>query len=254
MGNTVTSNIKQAICSKSFLAGVFSFAFLVFISSFENILKEFETKGLLPTEFHGKIIIDAMSSDTMILAIPIICALPYTASFVDDIKSGFLKSYISRTTKREYITGKLAGCILSGGLVLMLGILLSYAVSALIFIPMEAALAEGEISSRCHIEIFGSALLAFFSGSLWSLAGFTVASLTMNKYMAYASPFIFYYILIILKERYFYDMYVIYPKEWLNPSDFWVMGSFGVILLLCAVMYVLCLVFRITAERRFKDG
>jgi hypothetical protein len=93
----------------------------------------------------------------------------------------------------------------------------------------------------------------FLSGAFWSLVGFTMSALTMNRYMAYASPFILYYVLIILHERYFDKLYVLYPKEWLFPSDAWVMGSFGVILLLAELTAAISLAFAVTARRRLAS-
>ena len=142
---------------------------------------------------------------------------------------------------------------LSGGLVLFIGILISYSLSTLIFTPMELALAEGEIAQPYFADMLTIAATLFFSGAFWSLVGFTFAALTMSKYMAYASPFIIYYVLIILNERYFKDLYVFYPKEWLFPSDVWVMGGFGVIALLCVLCAILCLAFAHIAERRIAN-
>ena len=59
--------------------------------------------------------------------------------------------------------------------------------------------------------------------------------------------------LIILNERYFKDLYVLYPKEWLFPSDVWVMGGFGVIALLGVLCAILCLAFAHIAERRIAN-
>jgi len=185
---------------------------------------------------------------------PILCALPYTASFVEDIRSGFLKQYLPRSGKKAYIRGKLIACGLSGGLVLVAGALSLYALAALVFTPMELALGPGEAGQPYFALFLMKAVMLFFFGVFWSLAGFTFAALAMNTYMAYASPFILYYLLIILKERYFENLYVLYPREWLFPSGKWEMGSFGVILLLVELTAVLCLVFAVTAERRLSDG
>jgi len=115
---------------------------------------------------------------------------------------------------------------------------------------MELALGEGEAVRPYFAQVLMIAAILFLSGAFWSLVGFTFSSLTMSKYMAYASPFISYYILIILHERYFEKLYVLYPKEWLFPSDAWVLGNLGVILLLAELMAVVSLAFVITAKRR----
>ena len=136
---------------------------------------------------------------------------------------------------------------------LFTGAVLCYVLAVLIFSPMELALTEDQIAQPWFAQLLLKAATLFFSGAFWSLVGFTFAALTMSKYMAYASPFIIYYVLIILNERYFKDLYVLYPKEWLFPSDVWVMGGFGVIALLCVLCAILCLAFAHIAERRIAN-
>jgi hypothetical protein len=196
---------------------------------------------------------DALKSDWVTLALPILCALPFTAAYVDDVKSGFIKQYLHRSGVRQYIKGKLIACGLSGGLVLFCGIIMAYGLSALIFTPMELALEKDAVAQPYFAQVLMIAATLFLSGAFWSLVGFTFASLTMSRYMAYASPFILYYVLIILHERYFDKLYVLYPKEWLFPSDAWVLGSLGVILLLAILTAVISLSFVITAKRRLEN-
>lgn len=253
MDRTIISNIKQAICSKAFFIGVSSFVLLLFFSSIESITEVIRSDKLLENGFHGTFVLDALGSDAVMLVLPILCALPFTASFVDDTKGGFIKSYLVRTTKRGYVTGKMIGCALSGGLILLLGILIAYALSALCFMPMEATVAVGEIAKQTYIGVFNKAILFFFSGAFWALVGMTFATLTNSKYMAYASPFIIYYVLIIFSERYFENLYVIYPKEWLKPSAHWVFGNLSIILLLSELIAIVSFGFAIAAKRRIDN-
>jgi hypothetical protein len=160
---------------------------------------------------------------------------------------------LPRSGVRQYIKGKLIACGLSGGLVLFCGIIMAYGLSALIFTPMELALEKDAVAQPYFAQVLMIAATLFLSGAFWSLVGFTFASLTMSRYMAYASPFILYYVLIILHERYFDKLYVLYPKEWLFPSDAWVLGSLGVILLLAILTAVISLSFVITAKRRLEN-
>lgn len=251
--HAVTSDMKRALTGKGFFAGVIGMVLLLFFSSAEKILPLVRSGEALANGQHAKWLMDALTSDWTTLTLPILCALPFTTAFVDDIKSGFIKQYLPRSGTAAYIRGKLVACALSGGLVLPVGILIAYTLFALAFTPMELALGPGKTAPPFFAQVLTKAVLLSFSGAFWSLAGFTFAAATMNQYMAYASPFIFYYILIILKERYFHDLYVLYPKEWLNPSNVWVMGGFGVVLLLTALSCTICLVFVILAKRRISD-
>jgi hypothetical protein len=251
--DTVTSDIKRSLNGKGFLIGVSGMVLVIILSQIESLVTTARGAQLLPNGYHSEFIMSALSTDWVTLAIPILCALPFTTAFVDDIKSGFIKQYLHRSGTGPYIKGKLIACGLSGGLTLFVGILLAYAIASLVFTPMELALGEGETAQPYLAQILMIAATLFFSGAFWSLVGFTFASLTMNRYMAYASPFILYYVLIILHERYFETLYVLYPKEWLFPSDNWALGSWGVILLLLELIAVMCLVFAISAKGRLAN-
>jgi uncharacterized protein YceK len=250
---TISSDIKRALSGRGFFAGASGMTTVIALSGTESFIKLSRTPQALPNGYHAQWIMDALTSDWVTLALPILCALPFTTAFVDDMKSGFIKQYLHRAGRKAYITGKLAACGLSGGLVLLLGILLSYGLSALVFTPMELAPGSEETVRPYLAQLLAKAAMLFFSGAFWSLAGFTFAAMTMNKYMAYASPFILYYVLIILHERYFDGLYVLYPKEWLLPSEAWTLGSFGVILLLAELTFLLCLGFTVVAKRRLSN-
>ena len=253
MRSTVASNIRQAIFSRGFFIGVAGIVLVIFLSSAESILGAFRSDTPQSNGFHATLLFSALSSDAMTLALPILCALPYTASFVEDIKSGFIRQYLHRTTVKSYLFGKTSACAVSGGLVLPVGILAAYGISALVFTPMEAVLAEGEPAQPYLAQLLVRLPLFFFSGAFWALLGMFFATLTNSKYMAYASPFILYYVLIILHERYFDTLYVLYPREWLAPSDFWVMDGFGVILLLLELICIASLGSALAAERRIRQ-
>ncbi len=251
---TIQSDIKRAFCSKGFIMGVAALVIVMLFAGMESIIEVTKANTLLTNGFHAQFILDALQSDAFTLALPILCALPFTTAFVDDIKSGFIKQYLMRTSRREYIKGKLVACALSGGLLLFAGILVAFFVAFLAFTPMEAALAEEQTAQPYLAQLITKAFILTFSGMLWSLVGFMFAALTMNRYMAYASPFILYYVLIILHERYFDWLYVLYPKEWLFPKAEWVLGELGIILLLMVLTSIVSLGFALLAQRRLNHG
>jgi hypothetical protein len=94
------------------------------------------------------------------------------------------------------------------------------------------------------------AFIFFLSGTLWSLVGLALSTLTMSKYVSYASPFIIYYGLVIASTRYIKDLYCINPQEWLNPQNFWPGDHWGIILFLVELIVMAGLFFRIVALRR----
>ena len=249
---TVASNLRQAVGSWGFLLSLAGAALIPLLSSVQGILAGFRSAELLSPGFHSDLIMGALSSEAMALALPILAALPYTASFIDDVKSGFIKEYLPRTTVPRYIAGKAVGCAVSGGLALALGILAAYGFAALMFLPMEAYPKAGETVPNYFGNLMETALMFFASGAFWSLTGMTFAALTDSKYMAYASPFVLFYLLIILYERYFDKLFVLYPREWLSPSPRWVFGKIGVAVLLIEFSLLMALAFAYAAKRRLE--
>ena len=236
--------------SRAFLIGVSGTVLELLPSTVQGILSGFRSAEFLSHGFHSDLIMSALSSDAMALALPILAALPYTASFIDDVKSGFIKEYLPRTIVSRYIAGKAAACAASGGLAL--GIFIAYGFAALLFLPMEAYPKPGESVPNYFGNLMETALMFFASGAFWSLTGMTFAALTDSKYMAYASPFVLFYLLIILYERYFDKLFVLYPREWLSPSSRWMFGKIGVAVLLIEFSLLMALAFAYAAKRRLE--
>jgi hypothetical protein len=253
MLKSIVSSLRQAFGSHGFGVGVIGTILCIFFSSVNDILSAFRAEKLIENGFHAGLISAALSSDAFTLALPILCVLPYTTSFVDDVKSGFIKEYLPRTTVRNYLTGKIVACALSGGAVLAIGVAFAYAMSALTFTPMEATLKSGEIPVNYLAEITGKVAICMFSGAFWSVLGMTFAALTNSRYMAYASPFVVYYVLIILHERYFPNFFVLYPKEWLNSQSEWMFGNWGVVLLLTELTVLASFCFWAAAKKRLAS-
>ena len=115
MSNTVLTSVKEAMRNRSCSFAAIGATLALPLSCINYILAAFRSEELLPNGFHAALISTALSSDAVTLALPILCALPYTTSFVDDVKSGFIKEYLPRTTVREYIASKVVACAVSGG-------------------------------------------------------------------------------------------------------------------------------------------
>ena len=253
MKNAIGSNLRQSVVTWRFLLGVLFVAAAVFLASTETLLKALRSEDLLDCGFHGSFVLNAARSDTIVFCLPIVCALPFAASFVDDVNNGFLKLYIHRAGRQGYILGRSLGCVVSGGLVVALGLLLAYGAAALVFLPMEAAPLPDAENPGYFREILSVCWRFFLSGGLWALAGLTLSSLMESRYIAYGAPFILYYILIILYERYFDRLYVLYPKAWLFPGAEWVWGQWSAALLLLALMALLTLIFGYAVRKRVSE-
>lgn len=249
MNTTIRSSLKQSLTALGFIIGIAGVIAVLVFASVEKIFEAFREEELLAYGWHSLQILSAIKSDSFLMTLPIWASLPYTASFCDELKSGFVKLYLHRTTYSRYLLSKVIACAVSGGLVLAAGIVITYAVFALVFTPMEAASTMAQ--NIYFIDLIKYVPNLFFSGALWSLTGMLFSTTTGSKYIAYASPFITYYLLVILHDRYLKNLYIISPHQWLSGT-FWPLGRLGPIILLAELIAVISVLFWIVGERRLK--
>ena len=110
-----------------------------------------------------------------------------------------------------------------------------------------------ETSSDSTMILLKTCGLLFLNGGLWAVIGMTMSSIMESKYIAYASPFVMYYMLVIINERYFPDAYLIYPREWLVPSDLWPFGFLGPAILMIELAHIVAILFIFRAGRRLQE-
>lgn len=248
MRGSICTGMKQATKARTAL-GAFSMAMLVFLSSMDTILKLFPVTSLQPNDYHTNFVISAIYSDTMVPFIPILAVLPFTANYIDDVKNKFVRFFLIRTDYTTYLISHILVCFLSGGLVIAAGTLLAWGASTLLFLPMEKA---AEVSSDSTALFLKTCGLLFLNGGLWAIIGMTMSTIMESKYIAYASPFIVYYLLVILYERYFPNAWLLYPKNWLDP-EIWPYGIGSAALFLLELTFLCGLVFYIRGKRRLEQ-
>lgn len=272
--NVFWADASRALMSRGFMVSVMGMVIAVFLGGVEQLLPIFQgqySETGLHEGFVAQALFMALSSDTVLLVVPVLCAIPYTAVFLDDYKSRFIRQYLPRAGRRAYVGTRVVMTALSGGLSLVLGMIIVAVIFMILFLPMEvpmeltevtqdAMLLEGTnqpvdvVNQKYLMEFMGHTLLFFLSGCFWSLAGGLLAALTMSKYMAYASPFILYYVLVIFSERYFENIYVWNPKEWLTPISDWAGGIWGVALLVMELINITGFLYGWVMERKLHDG
>lgn len=267
--NVYKADIKRSLNSWGFIAGIIGFAIASFFGAFDQILPVFQGQAQdgLSSGYTVQLVISSLQTETLLLVLPILAVLPCTAAFIDEHKSRFLREYLPRAGKKCYIVSKVCTTLLTGGLVLFIGAILICVVFCLLFSPFELAQQLPEktaateiindtvdVSAQLNfIDFISRAFLFFLSGAFWSLIGGLFAAITMSRYMAYAFPFILFYVLIILSERYFKGFYILNPKEWLNTTGDWVGGVLGVALFLIELIVIMSFLYAFVIDRRLRD-
>lgn len=231
------------------VAGIVGIAVLIFGASIDSLVRLFREMSQLFYGYHTEFILTALCSNMVASFLPIAAGLPFTASYIDDVKSRFARFFLIRTDYGTYLVSRILVCFLSGGLVIATGTLLAWGASALLFLPMEKAAEASSDSTALLLKTCG---LLFLNGGLWAVVGMTMSTIMESKYIAYASPFIVYYLLVILYERYFPNAWLLYPKNWLDP-EIWPYGVGSAALFLLELTFLCGLVFYIRGKRRLEQ-
>ena len=246
--NAVLSGLRQ-VAGLRLALGILAMAALVFVASVDPLVRQFREMSVLPYGYHTEFVLTALRSDTVAAFVPILAVLPFAGSFVDDVKSKFARFFLIRSSFPTYLVSRILVCFITGGFVAAAGALLSWGGAALLFAPMEGMEAYSDVSG----DLWQTVGLLFLAGGLWAVAGMAMSTLMESKYIAYASPFVLYYLLVILYERYFPNAYLIYPREWMNPSGLWPFGGWGPGILMAELTLVFALIFVFRAGRRLME-
>ncbi|MDY2628329.1 MAG: hypothetical protein SOW08_08445 [Lachnospiraceae bacterium] len=166
----------------------------------------------------------AMEGKLVICVLPACAVLPYSDAYLQEKKNGFLRSYICRRGRMEYVKSKMFVMGAAGFLSWVCAALLAGFLLFFCLFPGEMCMDTELFFSESGDILLGTGLSILRTGlvgSIFGNLGAVCAQLAGSVYMAYGLPFVCYYMLLILKERYFETMYFIYPAEWISPAGDW---------------------------------
>lgn len=248
MHKTSFAGAQQAIIVKCAVAISWFVAFC-FLGSAEDLIRIFRERNLLPNGYCYSFTRSAFDSDMLTSFLPILVVIPFSGTYVEDVKSKFSRFFLIRSNYFSYLFSRIFICFLCGGCTCFLGGLLSWFGAALLFCPLERVEKAGETLTE---QIWPVLALLFMNGGFWAILGMTMSTIMESKYIAYASPFIVYYFLIILYDRYFPNAWLLSPKNWWNP-EIWPYGVGSAVLFLMELTFLCGLVFYIRGKRRLEQ-
>ncbi|MCL2112258.1 MAG: hypothetical protein FWH32_08480 [Clostridiales bacterium] len=214
------------------------------IGGWGSILAMIRISGI--TESFGELSIRAatifMQSDVFLLALPVLCTIPYADSFVEDFQSRFLRQYLPLAGRRRYLFSKAAIVALAGGLAVFTGHAIVLGICMALFPPMGI---ETGMYVFTYEEYAIAMSLVVLSAMAWALVGGIAGAALKNKYMVYVIPFIVYYVLGFFQGRYFRSAYIFSPREWIRPANLDLSTAFISVAVAVAVAFTIyCLVVR----------
>ena len=157
---------KRMLLGRSFLAAWLIACFSIAAGQTYPSLKKALTCGTFISLLDG-----SLKSQMVSFAIPVAAVLPWSDSFLQEYKSGFLKAAFPRTNRRLYVEGKVFSVMTSGFLVWIFAISTILLVNFVIFYPMEWILADGNWGTDkaglwLFLLLFLLVLMGIFGGVL----------------------------------------------------------------------------------------
>jgi hypothetical protein len=189
------------------------------------------------------------------LIAPLIAVLPFADTFAYDRVLGYLRFVLSRTTYRRYLTAKYIVSFLSGGFAVSIPMSLCFLFSVIILPrglnpdPFQARIqpsgALGPFGtlydSAPDLYILSLIALSFLFGATYAIFGLSLSTLTDNRYIILATPFVLYnvvhYGLAILGIPAWSPVSAFVP-HWLNHIAWLnVLTNLGGVFLISTVLY-----------------
>ncbi len=192
----------------------------------------------------------ALSSQGILFLIPIVSVLPAGAVYVKESSNGFLKLYITRISRMDYIKRKVFLTYAGGFLPFFTAGAAAFLFCFFAFYPLEL---KGVIEKEGVWEVLFLLFRICFTGGIMAEISGIFAAAFRNYYMAYGLPFVCYYLLIILKDRYLPDLYAMYPGEWVVPKQDWGTDGMGIWVFFLVFSAAVCLLHGLLLHHRLKE-
>lgn len=249
MKNAISSGFRQG-AAKWMIPSILLTCLVIGVNFVDPVVRAFRETGFLYEGFTIDCMTAGLRSDALAAFLPVLALLPFGGSFADDVKSKFARFFLIRTDYGTYAVSRVIVGFLAGGLAVLAGALLTWGAMTVVCQPMEQTIAGMEPADLS--ELVDGCILLFLNAGLWSVVGLTMSTFMESKYISYASPFVLYYLLVILSQRYLTDVFLLDPGNWLT-SDGWPFGVWGAGIFLLELSAVFAIVFVIRAVRRMKN-
>lgn len=263
----LTYDVKRAFSTKWLYLSVAFMLLFAALTRADTIMEIIRDKESLEVGWTIKFIRETLTGEAMFFCLPVLCTFPFATSFIDEYKSGILRFSVTRTNRRVWLSSKVITAALAGGSMLVVGAASVCMAAAIIFGPLEISgteqlfstaqdlgAAAGEFGEAGGFAIVFTLLLRyFFFGALGSVTGLYVSTAVNNRYMAWLAPFMVEYLLIIFCERYVEDVIILYPIQWLDPSEGWPFNGYSTCLWMLILTVFISMAFVKSAGRRLAN-
>jgi len=145
-------------------------------------------------------------SNILILIFPLLCAIPYSDSYLEDISSGFLKAIYTREKKQNYLIAKFFADFISSGIAFAAPLMFNLIALVMLYPSLSphpilgrTTILEGGLLPQVYYAhpVFYILMWIFiyflYSGATASI-GLTLGVFIKNKFITLVSPFLIWWL------------------------------------------------------------
>lgn len=197
----------------------------------------------------------------------LLAAMPFSAAFCMDYKNRFVRYSAQRSSIKAYAWSKTAVCALSGGLAVMLGMTLFFAIMRLRFplIDPSSSIFESRVTYMPFGPLLGTrfpwtyfamlVIMQSLGAMIYSSVAMAVSGWAPNLFVALSSPILFYYLLVngVPQAIWHFNPLYIYHNMTVDVGGIGKTIAFALIYMLSSVA-ILGTLFEIGMRRRLLNG
>ncbi len=280
------TDLERAVTSVGFILAVVGTIVALMAGGFTGLWIDMDLvkEEGLAFGYHWQMLKRGLQSEAFTFALPILSTLGFGGAYLEEMKSGYYKFALPRYGRRTFVVTKVIVSVLSGGLAMWLGVLLTALIYWAVYSPMEVSMEtasitgqvanvmyefadgaiktvdgsiagvtlEGALHSNMWVALLQWSAMAFLMGGTWAAVSCLFAVLYQNRYMAYGASFLISYLIIILITRFFDKIYIFNPREWFSQNFYWEGGNLGVMGLLLELIVIFSIVNGIIMDRKIS--
>ena len=243
---------KSAFAVKWLWIGMALVTVVVFCVKLDTVVGVIRDNQPLESSWTINFIMSGLTDESMQFLLPVLCTLPYSSGFVDECKAGIIRFSLSRVEKKKYLWSKVLTAAVSGGGILVASAVAASLIACVLFVPLQQPDESGQTILNIIMPLIRLYVRYFCFGSLCAISGLLISTAANSRYMAWLGPFMAVYLLIIFCERYFKGCVVLYPREWLNPSEAWPLKTWSVCIWMAVLMVFAGWMYMLSASRRLR--
>lgn len=247
MRKTICLEVKNSICNWRFWIGSLIIVCVAIIATRDQI-QQLLTLGQ-SQEGPGWFVIFQFFANhpSTLMFISLLSPFALGAEAEEELRSRFALFACVRSGRKRYFAGKIFALLFSGGFMICVVMLFFLIIAGVGF---HDIIWPGETDQRIqtfYITLFFYFTRGFLNGAFWALIGGLAAIVARNCYMAYAVPFVLYYVLSVFQERYYRSLLYLNPKYWATPLYYGDLPGIGILLIL---LQTTAIVFGVVMKKR----